>query len=161
MAPRTTYPSLLLAVALILAEPPGAVARTGVPRRHNNNSIRGDPMAEPHNDPECWCTTNTCFRCGIHLLNEQCIKIDAGGYCDEVVLKPALVIGQGEVPASEIGLVHQVPVDAVDSVVLDPICVYQGQDPCHAELFGNPRCPNGNCAQGRCVEGIACAEGRR
>jgi len=230
---RTAYPSLFLAAALVLGAPSSVVARTGIPRRHKNNSIRGDPKTEPINDPDCWCTTDTCFRCGIHLLNEQCIEIDADGHCDEVVLNPVtkgggkvpdisdplpppvgndedmpdmpacaqdvaectdgsfvsrdpnrgcdygfcpdghsivivddkrdlLTIGLAEVPASEIGLDAQVQVNTVeDNIVLTPICVYEGQDPCQAEFFGNPRCPDGYCAQGRCVEGMACAEARR
>ena len=93
MAPRTTYPSLVLAAAFILATPPHAAARSGVPKRHENNSIRGDPRTEAINDPDCWCTTDTCFRCGIHLLNEECIQIRANGYCDEVVL--TVVSGAG------------------------------------------------------------------
>ena len=98
MAPRTTYPSLILASALILATPPHAAARSGIPKRHQNNSIRGDPRTEPINDPDCWCTTDTCFRCGIHLLNEECIKIQADGYCDEVVLTVASGGGGAKAP---------------------------------------------------------------
>ena len=95
MAPKTTRSSLLLATTLILATSPKAAARNGIPRRHQNNSIRGDPKTEPINDPDCWCTTDTCFRCGTHLLNEECIQINANGYCDEVVLAPVSGGGGG------------------------------------------------------------------
>ena len=98
MAPRATFPSLILVAILVLVTLPNAVARSGIPKRHQNNSIRGDPRTEPINDPDCWCTSDTCFRCGIHLLNQECIQIEANGYCDEVVLTVVSVHGQANSP---------------------------------------------------------------
>ena len=88
--PRATIActTLLLIVAVTL--PCVAAGRTGIPIRHSNNqndknnNDGGPTVTEPENDPDCWCQGDRCFRCGIHLLNEECIKIDSNGHCEEV-----------------------------------------------------------------------------
>jgi len=80
--------TLLLIVAVTL--PCVAAGRTGIPIRHSNNqndknnNDGGPTVTEPENDPDCWCQGDRCFRCGMHLLNEACIKIDPNGHCEEV-----------------------------------------------------------------------------
>lgn len=89
--PRATLACAALLLIVAVKLPRVAAGRTGIPIRHsnnqndeNNNDEGGPTVTEPENDPDCWCQGDRCFRCGIHLLNEECIEIDSNGHCDEV-----------------------------------------------------------------------------